>query len=170
MLWFVYPAAGMVFGEMLKKTGNMDLFYKKTLAVSITMLAAMVSIMFRTGYDIRSLYALADDLYYQQDYYHFLFTLPAVMIAFALCHLLLSGLEQTKLGRFITYSSVNLNAIYVIQWLLVTYTHAFLMLTGIETISVEAVIPIGLLITASSIGICVIWKRVRNLYFLVNCV
>ena len=41
MLWFVYPAAGMVFGEMLKKTADKNLFYKKTLAVSVTVLASI---------------------------------------------------------------------------------------------------------------------------------
>lgn len=60
------------------------------------------------------------------------------------------------------YSSRNLNVIYIIQWLLVTYTFVFLVLNGIQSIGVAAVIPTGLLITAASIGLSVIWKRVRQ--------
>ena len=121
----------------------------------------MVSFALRTGYDIRKVYALMGDIYYQQDIYHFLFTLPMVLIDFALLQLLLSGLEQTGFGKYIIYSSRNLNVIYIIQWLLVTYTFVFLVLNGIQSIGVAAVIPTGLLITAASIGLSVIWKRVR---------
>ena len=162
MLWFVYPAAGMVYGGVLKKTSDMDSFYKKILIVCPLILAAVVMFFVLTGYEIRNTFALADDIFYRQDIYHLIFTLPLILIAFAVSYFTFHGIEQTKAGRFILYCSTNLNVIYVVQWLLVAYTFESFLFIGINQISMAYVVPVGLLIIAVAIGISVIWNRVRG--------
>lgn len=147
---------------MFERTENKALLYKNVLAVSVAVLVSLVSVFLFTGYDIRNMYALAGDIYYKQSIYHFLFSLSTVMTAFALWHIVFCGLEHTKPGRFITYCSENLKIIYIISWLLLIYTYMFLAFIEMAPISAAAVIPTGLLITATSIGLTAIWKRVRK--------
>ncbi len=162
MLWFVYPAAGMLFAEILKNVQDRDRFYKRTLALCVAVIISLVSFLPLTDYDIRNTYALVGEVYYKQDMYSFLFTLSVVLIAFALSYLVFHGMEHTMIGRFIRYCSVNLTTIYVIQWLHIIYGFLFMMIIGSELISLEAVIPTGLIITAASIGLSVLWNRVRK--------
>ena len=162
MLWFVYPAAGMIYGGMLKKAANKSVFYKKILVTCTLILAGVIAFFFITGYDLRNTFALTDDIFYRQDIYHLVFTLPLILIALAVSYFAFNEIEQTKAGRFILYCSTNLNSIYVIQWLLITYTYSFFLIVGLEKISQAYVIPCGLLILASTIGISVIWNRIRG--------
>lgn len=162
MLWFVYPAAGMLFAEIIKNVQDRDRFYKRTLALCVAVIISLVSFLPLTDYDIRNTYALVGEVYYKQDMYSFLFTLSVVLIAFALSYLVFHGLENTMIGRFIRYCSVNLTTIYVIQWLLIIYGFLFMMIIGSGLISLEAVIPTGLIITAASIGLSVLWNRARK--------
>lgn len=101
-------------------------------------------------------------IYYKQDMYSFLFTLSVVLIALALSYLVFHGREHTTIGRFIIYCSVNLTTIYVIQWLLIIYGFLFMMIIGSELISLEAVIPVGLIITAALIGLSVLWNKMER--------
>ena len=162
MLWFVYPAAGMLFAEIMKNVEDRDCFYKRTLVLCAAVIISMVSVLPLTDYDIRSTYALAGDIYYRQNMYSFLFTLSVILIALASSYLVFRGREHTMIGRFIRYCSVNLTTIYVFQWLLIIYGFLFMLIVGSELISAEAVIPVGLIITAASIGLSVLWNRVRK--------
>ena len=55
-----------------------------------------------------------------------------------------------------------LRNIIVIQWLLIIYGFLFMMIIGSELISLEAVIPVGLIITAASIGLSVLWNKMER--------
>lgn len=162
MLWFVYPATGMLFAEIMKNVQDRDCFYKRALVLSAAVIISMVSILPLIDYDIRNTYANAGGIYYQQNMYSFLFTLSVVLIALALSYFVFHGLEHTIIGRFIKYCSANLTTIYVFQWLLIIYGFLFMMIIGSELISLEAVIPVGLIITAASIGLSALWNRARK--------
>ena len=56
----------------------------------------------------------------------------------------------------------DLRNIIVIQWLLIIYGFLFMMIIGSELISLEAVIPVGLIITAASIGLSVLWNKMER--------
>ena len=162
MLWFVYPAAGMLFAEIMKNVQDRDRFYKRILGLCVAVIISMISILPLIDYDIRNTYGAAGGIYYKQDMYSFLFTLSVVLIALALSYLVFHGREHTTIGRFIIYCSVNLTTIYVIQWLLIIYGFLFMMIIGSESISLEAVIPVGLIITAASIGLSVLWNKMER--------
>ena len=48
-----------------------------------------------------------------------------MLIALSISHFLLGKMEQTKAGTFICFCSRNLNVIYIIQWLIIAWTVAF---------------------------------------------
>ena len=162
MLWFVYPAAGMLFAEIMKNVQDRDRFYKRILGLCVAVIISMISILPLIDYDIRNTYGVAGGIYYKQNMYSFLFTLSVVLIALALSYLVFHGREHTTIGRFIIYCSVNLTTIFVIQWLLIIYGFLFMMIIGSASISLEAVIPVGLIITAASIGLSVLWNKMER--------
>ena len=51
LTWFVFPAAGMVFGELLQKN---ERAYKQAFAAGVGVLAATLSYVFLSAYDIRN--------------------------------------------------------------------------------------------------------------------
>ena len=44
----------------------------------------------------------------------------------------------------------------------IIYGFLFMMIIGSELISLEAVIPVGLIITAASIGLSVLWNKMER--------
>ncbi|MCR5235230.1 MAG: hypothetical protein K6E53_15195, partial [Lachnospiraceae bacterium] len=64
--------------------------------------------------------------------------------------------DNTKVGSFIRYCSVNLNTIYIIQWLIIAYSAAIRILLGFDKTSSPLVILLGgIIVTAISILISV---------------
>ena len=67
---------------------------------------------------------------------------------------MVSSLEQTWIGSCIRYISIDLNRIYIIQWLLIAYTVAALYVTGAHKISSPLIlVPAAILVLAASVGI-----------------
>ena len=56
MLWFVYPAAGMLFAEIMKNVQDRDRFYKRILGLCVAVIISMISILPLIDYDIRNTY------------------------------------------------------------------------------------------------------------------
>ena len=161
-LWLVYPAAGLLFGEILMKVTDKKIFYRRILIVSSVAFAGMTSALVWTGFDLRDFFALADDIYYLQN---FLSTLWIILLAFifiSVCYFLLSWLEKKKAGTFIKFCSSNLNTIYIIQWLIIMYAIYVAERLGMSiALSQEAIIPVGLLIIALAIFAAFVYSRIK---------
>lgn len=153
-LWLVYPAAGMLFAQVLSKVRDRNVFYRKAIAAASVFLAVYTGTLIFTGVDIRDFYALRGYIYYRQTILSALWIIPIVIIAISVCYLALRFLEQSRLGSFIRYCSINLNRIYIIQWLLVAYTVAGVTVAGdMKLSSPIEVVAAGLIIFAAAVGI-----------------
>ena len=162
-LWLVYPALGMVFGEYLMKCKDKAKAYKRILLYSAAFFAALTSALIYTGYDIRLIYALYRDSYYHQSLISTLWTTPVILISLTVGYFLFRKTEKSLIGKFIKYCSINLNTIYIIQWLIIAYSVAAGILIGIEkTYSPLIIFSGGLIVTIISIIISVPFAKMKN--------
>ena len=160
-LWLVYPVSGMLFGEVLRTASNKANVYKKMMPVCLAFLVAYSSIIIFSGYDIRRFFALCEDSYYHQSLLSTLWIIPIVIVAICVSCFLVSHFENTLIGSFIRYCSINLNRIYIIQWLLIAYSVAAITVTGAGKISSPLlVILAGVLFLAVSVGINAIYLMI----------
>lgn len=142
-LWLVYPALGMIFGENLMKCKDKEKAYKRLLLYSVVFFAALTSALIYTGYDIRMIYALYRDSYYHQNILSTLWITPVILIALTAGYFLFRKTEKSLIGKFISYCSINLNTIYLIQWLIIAYSVAASVLIGIENTGSPLIIISG---------------------------
>lgn len=148
-LWFAYPAFGIFFGEYLQSVDDKKTLYNRIAAISACGLLAASAAMKLTGWNLLKNFALAGEVYYIQTFATTVWTLFVVGIQLYICHrfsLRLNGpvLEGTK------FISSHLNTIYIIQWVLVSYSVVVLVAADMPMLPAWAVIPAGILIAALS--------------------
>lgn len=162
-LWLVYPSLGMVFGELLTKCFDKSKWYRRVMTYSAVFFVALTIWLLYVGYDIRNIYALCGDSYYHHTVLATLWITPIIVSAMGVCHYLCGKVEDTHIGRFIRYCSLNLNKIYIIQWLVISYSVAVVILFGMEkTCSPAIIISGGVVVTAVSIVISFPFVKLKN--------
>ena len=160
-LWLVYPVSGMFFAEVLRTVSARSDVYKKLMPVCLAFLIAYSSIIIYSGYDIRCFFALCNNSYYHQSLLSTLWIIPIVIVAICISYFLVSPFEHTLIGSCISYCSINLNRIYIIQWLLIAYSVAAITVTGAEKISSPLlVILAGVLFLLTAVGINAIYLMI----------
>ena len=163
LLWYVYPAAGMAFAALLKKADDRAALYRNTLAISVAVLSSLICCLIQNGYDLRKLYMLAHESYYMQDLFHSLFSLSLVLVFLSLAYFAFCGVSaQARPMRFFHWCGINLNKIYVIQWMVICYTVAALVLLEMDMVSLPMVIPVGIVISLVSMGLCAALNSLRR--------
>ena len=144
-LWLIYPVAGMCFAELLRKVTDKKRFYQRTLLIGLLGFVSLSSGLMWYGFDLRSFFALKDEIYYFQSFPTSIWTLCVVITAISICWLLFSKLENTKVGTLFKFFSTNLNTIYIIQWIIITFFLYISTETEFKIVfSQEALIPAAL--------------------------
>lgn len=162
-LWFIYPVAGLVFGELLQKVTDKNKFYKKILLLGASVFVVVTVWMIYFGKNIKEIYALANRGYYQQTVLSAFWILPIVLFELALFHFILKKIEKTKLGKFISFCSKKLNTIYIIQWLIIAYMVAFVTATGAwHKLQGGEIIVVAIAVVALAIAIVALWGKIRG--------
>jgi len=163
LLWYVYPAAGMVFAGILKGTEDRGPLYRKLLVLSAVILASLSCCLVQNGYDLRKMYMLADQSYYIQSLFHTLFSLSVQFIILSLAYFAFRSVsEQSRPMQLFRWCGTNLNRIYVFQWLLIPYTIAVMTLLETDMLPLSLVIPVGLVFSLAAAGLCAAWNRLRR--------
>ena len=162
-LWLVYPSLGMVFGEYLIKCKDKAKAYRKIMIYSVVFFAVLNSGLLYTGYDIRMIYSICVDSYYHQSIISTLWITPIIMAALAAGYLVFGKAEKSRAGILIRYCSINLNTIYIIQWLIIAYSVAISILIGFEkTHSPLIIFSGGIIVTIISIIISVPFAKMKK--------
>lgn len=147
LLWYIYPALGILFGSYLKHVENKDKLYLITFFVSLAVLVSLITTLSYFRFDIRKLYALADNVYYKQTVVHVLFTACCILIELSVVHFIGKLIKWNWLDKVIKFMSSNLNLIYIMQWLIIGWISA-----ADKYVPQWAVIPVGLVVVAASVG------------------
>lgn len=162
-LWCLYPLSGMIFAEYLQRVCDKDRFYRIILISGVVVALAFTSCFCWIGYDIRYIYALAENSYYHQTFIGVVWIGAFVLIELSISRLLINKVELTMAGTFICFCSRNLNVIYIIQWLIIAWMVAFVTAMNIEVkLRATGIILVGLLVSSLAIGMIALWKRIRS--------
>ena len=161
-LWLVYPSLGMVFGDILTKCTDKDKMYRMLMICSAVFFSAFTVGLVYSGYDIRNIYALCGDSYYHHSIIATLWITPIIIFALGTCYFICGKADNTKIGSFIRYCSVNLNTVYIIQWLIISYSAALFILFGINrSCSPLILLSGGVMVTAVSVLVSVPVARIK---------
>ena len=99
------------------------------------------------GYNLKNLYMLYHELYYQQAFLHFVFNTLVIMLELSLFHFMLDRFRPAE--GFVRFCSRNTNSIYLIQWIIIGIWVGF----GGSGFGFRGSVLWGLVIAFASIGI-----------------
>ena len=145
-LWFVYPAFGLLFGEFLQTVSDKRTMYNRLALLSAGGLLLTSIGMHFMGCNLLDNIALAEDSYYIQHFSGTVWTLCVIGIQLFLCYRISLHL-QGWLKEKTVFVAQHLNAIYLIQWVLISYGVVIMEIVGLPEVPVWAIVPTGLLIT-----------------------
>lgn len=130
--WFIFPCFGMLFATFLRHAIDKDALYKALLKICGTLLIVYTFSLSLNEYNVQYVYGLAEDVFYNQDFIKTLFTLLAIIVEIVTIYFLFCKREFAKLDKFAAFAGKNLNAIYIVQWLLVGWTASIFNALGIR--------------------------------------
>lgn len=157
--WYIYPAIGICFGKLLMHITDKDRFYCRMAAISAATLFCVTVGCIRADVNITNMFMTED--YYSQS----LLTTLWCMSIVCLCIPIYYDVSKLIKGRVITsvkYISKNVNTIYILQWLVITYTIGIMELLQIGVFHVILGIPISIAIMVVCIAISICWHKVKQ--------
>lgn len=157
-LWLIYPVFGICFASILRRVTDKQELYKTLLVISIVCFVGVSVGTSFLGYDIKGYF---ESEYYQQNLFSTLWIASILGISISVYYFI-SKFVKGKAQNTIKYISSNLNTIYIIQWLLITYSIAVKELVGLGSLAAELAIPVGIIVALCSIGITWLWNRVKT--------
>ena len=117
LICYIHVAVGIALGDILIRQKNLDKFYRVVFWGSISLLAGLLSTLVSLGYDLKNLYVLYDELYYEQTFLHFAFNTLVIMLELSLFHFMLNRFRPAE--GFVRFCGKNLNSIYLVQWVII---------------------------------------------------
>lgn len=120
--WLVYPCFGILLATYLRHITDKDAVYKVILLVSATLLTVYAASLDMNGYDLKYVYSLARDVFYNQEFIKTLFSFLAILIEISVVYFIFCKREFIILEKLAAFAGKYLNNIYITQWLLVGWT------------------------------------------------
>ena len=157
--WYVYPALGLTFAKYLRHIEDTDRLYKFTFGIGACLMFAFCATLYYIDYDVRNLFALADDVYYDQSLLHTLFNLCCILMELSLVHFAMKTKLFKKLQGLAAFMSGSLNQIYIVQWMIIGWIE---YLVFDENLPFVWVIPMGIAITAISSLMVFAYKKLKK--------
>lgn len=115
--WYVFAAAGMVFGSIVRRTSDLDRFYKKLLVISGIISVVYIVLTIRFG----ALFLTRERNYYSISTPEAAGMLSTDLFLLSAFHFLLNKVGAEKLGVCIELSK-NLTPFYFIHWCIIGFT------------------------------------------------
>lgn len=157
--WYIYPAVGICFGEVLKHVNDKDKFYLRMEIFAISALFCVTVGCIRAKVSITDMFMTAE--YYSQSLLTTLWCMSIVFLCIPIYYIISKVLNKRAVTA-VKYISSNVNTIYIIQWLVITYTIAIMEISDIELFDTAWGIPISLAVTIICILICMAWNKIRK--------
>jgi uncharacterized membrane protein len=153
--WFTYVLLGMFLGDTWTKSPDMHKAFKKAGIAGILILLG--SLVF--------LFCFSDFMYQLGDYYHSRMGIVAATCGIVLawlwfCNFTIEKIRMNKVFEIFFYWSRNVNAIYIIQWILIMWGADFIL--GFDKHSYFVSIMSIIVISAASHFISKLYLKIRN--------
>lgn len=147
LICYIHVAVGIAFGDVLIRQTDLERFYRILFWGSLSLLAGLLFTLVSLGYDLKNLYVLYDELYYEQSFLHFVFNTSVLMLELSLFHFMLNRFRPAE--AFVRFCGKNLNGIFLVQWVIIGVWVGF----GGSDFGFWGSVLWGLVIAFASIGI-----------------
>ena len=125
--WYIFVAAGLLFGAILKKSENPDKFYRRLFGAAFPVMSVYVILTVVFG----PLFLTKDRWYYAASLPESAGLLSIDLTLLSLFYFLLKKTDESKLSVFVNMSR-NVTAIYCIHWCIIGFADSiFCYLIGI---------------------------------------
>jgi uncharacterized membrane protein len=151
--WFAFVLAGMVFGDTLTKSDDIDRTFRRAGAIGLAIIVAGLAIT--TVHPDRQ----------TTDYYHsgpwaIAQMTGIVFVVLLLCNVAIRHIRPNPAFETLFYWSRNVNTIYLIQWVLIMWVADFAL--GFAAASYGATVGIMAAMVIASHGINALYLRLRR--------
>lgn len=161
-LWLIYPMIGLCFAETLKRVTDKRIFYKRVGLFSLCVFVALTVSLHYMDIDTWSFYSGYENLYYRQNLLGTVWMFSIVGMAMTVFYFM-TYIVKGSIESFIKWASAGLNSIYIIHWLVITYTIAIMELAGIERINQAFIIPTGVVVVIAAMLIYFTYEKIKNI-------
>ena len=159
LLWFIYPAAGIVFASLLQRVTDKDEFYRKVTVTGLISFAAVTMGTVATNTNLLSYFMNTG--YYKQNLFSSMWILSVVFMFMGLYHAISKHITG-KAAAWVKTTSVQVNTIYIIQWLLITYVIGMRELAGAGYVSDAWIVPTGIIMAVISILLARVYTNISD--------
>ena len=138
--WLVFPLVGMVLGDRLRNAADPKSGIRRAGLVGLALLVLGLGISF------------TDPEWHFNDYYHarwgsMIFMVGFVLAWLAACDLVVRGMPDNPVFRFLAFCSKRVTAIYFLQWILINWAIAIL---GESSLGLAGAVVLFLAVTGLS--------------------
>lgn len=152
--WYLFMAAGLLFGAILRRTENLDRLYRRLLLISGGVAAAYLAATFLFGVHFLS-----------REHYYYAVSIPeaAGLLSIDLCllsafHFLLKKVDRSKRSLFLEMSE-NMTPIYVIHWCILGMIDSLCCYLFELVFSWPVIYGIGFALLVASFFLARLWRR-----------
>lgn len=162
--WFIYPAVGICFGALLRHVTDKTAFYRAVGTVGALTLFAVTAGCISEGISVTDFYRTTK--YYGQTFLTTLWCMSVVLLCLGVYYALSLRINGGgRAAHIIKYISANVNTIYILQWLLISYSIAVMEIFTIGKPSVLCGIFIAAVICAVCLLLTFVWQRIKKCHF-----
>jgi len=159
--WIIYPLAGLLFGNLLRRVTDKKAMYRLIWPVTAFLTLVYIYLNYKYG-----LYGLENGSYYHTGLISALFYLGVVFFCFSSCYFLLDYIPQ-KMADVLNVMSSHILEIFFIHWVILNWTMCLLYYVfRLPKMSNAAAYIAALLIGIVSCKIAVWWKEWKKAYLL----
>ena len=152
--WYLFVAAGLLFGVILRGTVNLDSFYRKLLSIFCPVLVVYFTFSVVFG----PLFMTKNGWYYAVSTPEAVGLLSIDLVILSLFHFLVKNTGASRLSAFLEMS-YNLTKIYIIQWCIIGFVDSiFCYLLGI-VFPYSVIYLFGVVLVFISAWIAKLWKK-----------
>ena len=155
--WYLFVAAGMLFGAILRRTEDLDRFYRKLLTVCACVSAVYIAATFVFG----DFFLSKEHLYYAASPLEAAGLLSIDLCFLSMFHFLLKRVPVSRLGVWIEMS-MNMTPIYFIHWCILGFIESIFCYLLEMVFSYWLIYAIGVMLIIVSFFLARLWRGRRD--------
>ncbi len=161
-LWLYYPAAGMIFAYFLQRVTDKKKFYTWCFIISLIGLLLTCVIYSLCGINLKSMYELYNREFYTQSLLHYVFSTFVILIGMSVYYVLSELVKAKKVVNAVAFLGRNLDVIYIVQWIVVSYTTVVVVAAKLPKLELPYVLPVGIVLLLVSVGITKLYLDIKK--------
>lgn len=154
--WYIFVALGIFFGDVLRRTENLNRFYSVTMIISGAVMAVYLVLTKHFGF----YFLTKDNFYYAVSIPEAAGLMSIDLFLASTCYFMIKNVDKSKLTVFIN-TSKNVNSIYAIHWCIIGFIDAVIcyMLGVVFPYWMSYFLGCAIVIVSYMLSMC--WEKLR---------